>query len=131
MCCSWWPRSLIIHKRLIGECSPILTVGNVLKVVVLLSFRLDLSRSLRLPNVATGATKVFMDAYSNIWIHHRPSRAYIRLIYDHAARYLTTILNKRSLNTKNGLFSYLLIFFLCVRAMSSEDDQKRTYKMVM
>ena len=76
------PVSLVDLQQMIGGRLSILIVGVAREVVVLLSFRFDLSRSLRLPNVPNGATnkatKGFMDGCSNIWLHYRHSWTHLR-----------------------------------------------------
>ena len=125
------PVSLVGLQQMIGGRLSILIVGVAREVVVLLSFRFDLSRSLRLPNVPNGATnkatKGFMDGCSNIWLHYRHSWTHLR---PESTLNRPQSRTKRSLDTKNGQFTHLLIFFLCVRAMSLEDAWKRTSKVV-
>jgi hypothetical protein len=126
------PVSLVGLQQMIGGRLSILIVGVAREVVVLLSFRFDLSRSLRLPNVPNGATnkatKGFMDGCSNIWLHYRHSWTHLR---PESTLNRPQSRTKRSLDTKNGQFTHLLIFFLCVRAMSLEDAWKRTSKVTM
>ena len=126
------PVSLVGLQQMIGGRLSILIVGVAREVVVLLSFRFDLSRSLRLPNVPNGATnkatKGFMDGCSNIWLHYRHSWTHLR---PESTLNRPQSRTKRSLDTKNGQFTHLLIFVLCVRAMSLEDAWKRTSKVTM